>query len=144
MESYLFSSLKSCKKDTQHPGFIKSLFSILAHYPAEFLEERTHHYLFKLTNTNSLLKKYISSSNIKNNQRNIFFKLLAVKFKTSSYAKKVLGISISFDLFSEYEKLEFKHFSKILKRLIPGAYIIEDSFYLNFYQKNIKIVSFPK
>jgi len=131
-------------KNNKHP-LIKDFFSILGNFPDEFLQSRTKKYLIKLSEARVKMKEYsfnpieYSNSEI---TRNTLLKLFAVKFHAEVPKRKVLGILFSFNLLTKQEKFEYDHLLTILKKMIPGVHILEESFYLSFDRNSSRITCY--
>jgi oligopeptide transport system substrate-binding protein len=113
--------------------YIKEYFFILGYYSNEYLQKRTFEYLVKLSKTRVKLTQKILKvfDNYQDKyERNIFLKFLAVKFTNEPFQRKVLGILITFNFISKYEKFEHIHLLSILKKIIPGIHILKESFHL--------------
>jgi oligopeptide transport system substrate-binding protein len=117
----------------------KSKFSKEAHFliaktSDNFISSRSPKYLKKITDTHSFFRNQIIAIPSNYLERKILFKFLKVKFLDSNYSK-TLGIALAFNFFSEYERFGFKHLSQVLKKLVPGIRVTEDTFYSAMFVK---------
>lgn len=131
----LISQLVSIAPTRKSPEFVRELFLMIGHYSDRFLQNRTEDYLLKLSKARYRVKKEISKAVAIPGGKYIYTKLFAVKFKDENSSRKALGVLISFILNPKREKFGQEHLLTILKKILAGIHVLDESVCLFLDQK---------
>lgn len=118
-------------------SFARDLLQIIGHYSESFLKERTQAHLLKIAKAKWELNQSLENS--LQSERNVYFKLFAVKFTAESEDRKILGIMFAMNFLSEHEQFKKSHLLNTLRKLVPGTSILEDSFFMLVDEKNSRL-----
>jgi hypothetical protein len=122
--------------------FGKSIFSQMQHFLVtchdEFKNQRDYHHISRiisnLHSTRKLLKQKIE---MQPQQRHLMLKFLKAKINKGNVQKNVLGVLVGLNFLKEHEIFEKNHLFKAIEKFIPNIKCVENSFFVDRYNKNI-------
>lgn len=120
----------------RNKDFDKSIFSqmqrFLVNCNEAFKEERGYHHISRIISVFHLIRKMLMHKvEVLPQERHLTVKFLKAKLAQGEKERKVLGISVGLNFLQEHEKFQPSDLVRIIKRYLPSAKEIKNSFFVD-------------
>ena len=117
--------------------FIKKVEHFFIHVRDDFIKLHDVNHLSRIIALQYLFEKRLHlERKAFPNRRHIYCKIMHGRLRFPFGKKKVFGVIVSLNFFSEYELFSYRHILQALKIIVPGIEAIEDSYYSQHDHEN--------